>query len=77
MLTMMNFMSGERQTRGSRPNVPVFSGSGIAPTYYSGSAVKSDIPYSRSAKLVGFLIAAGLVLLVLWFIWSMIMSASP
>lgn len=67
-------MAGDKQTRGRRPNVPVYGGSGLVPTYYSGSAVRSEVPYSRGGKLGGFLIAAGLVLLMLWFIWGM-MSA--
>ncbi|MFO7618786.1 MAG: hypothetical protein R6W91_03930 [Thermoplasmata archaeon] len=75
MLAMMNFMNGEKQTRGSRPHVPVY-GSGIVPTYFTGSAARSDVPYSKGAKIVGFLMALALVLLMAWLILSMIRAAA-
>jgi len=62
---LLIFMATENQGNTRRPNIPVY-GNGLVPTYFSGSAVRSDIPYTRTAKVVGALILMLLILFTLW-----------
>ena len=51
-------------------------GGGLSPTYFTGTATRSDIPYSKWAKFGGFLVALGLTLFMVWFIISFISAQS-
>ncbi|MBA3046282.1 MAG: hypothetical protein KKH41_00045 [Candidatus Thermoplasmatota archaeon] len=47
---------------------------GLGPMYFTGTATRSDVPYSKNTKIAGAILVLALILFMAWFIIRVIMQ---